>query len=82
MDINIRTKPVPVCPVCEAVMVLRMPKEGQTWKPFWGCSTFPICRATRNIKPNGLPEEDEDFEDDDEDGMDWHPGWPGNYGDR
>lgn len=76
---NIRTKPVPVCPDCDALMVLRMPKENQTWEPFWGCSTFPKCRATRNIKSNGLPEEDEDFDDDDFES--WRPGWPGDYGD-
>lgn len=84
VQINIRTEPKPTCPECDAVMALRMPRAEQTWKPFWGCSTFPNCRATRNILPNGLPEDDEiDFDDIEWDDIenDWHPGHPSNYGD-
>lgn len=33
----------PTCPKCEADMVLRNSQRGQ----FWGCSTYPDCRGTR-----------------------------------
>jgi len=28
--------------------------------PFWGCSQYPDCRGTRNIKEDGAPESDDD----------------------
>ena len=56
----IQTKPEPYCPICGAIMVLRRPKQGQTWSPFWGCNLFPDCKGTRNINPDGTPEDDED----------------------
>ncbi len=31
---------VPSCPICEKKMVKRQPREGESWKPFWGCSDF------------------------------------------
>ena len=37
---------VPYCPRCKSVMVKRQSKSGAE---FWGCSTFPKCRGTRNI---------------------------------
>lgn len=56
----IRTVPVPQCPECLEDMVLRRPKPGgKPFRPFWGCSQFPVCRATIQIKDNGLPDEDE-----------------------
>ena len=61
--IAIRTKPVPLCPYCGALMRLIRPKEKDTWDAFWGCtlySSLDKCRGTRTILPNGLPEEDED----------------------
>lgn len=54
----IRTKPIPSCPECGSVMVLRQPKEGQDWEAFWGCSKYPRCKGTRQIDENGLPETD------------------------
>lgn len=38
----------PPCPACKSVMVERKvhkpgPRYGQ---PFWGCSDFPVCKAT------------------------------------
>jgi len=74
------TKPEPYCPSCGARMVLRRPKPNQKWKPFWGCSQFPDCHGTRNINPDGTPQDDDDYDDYDED--DSHPGHPNNYGDR
>ena len=34
----------PTCPSCGIKMVLRSPKDGGD--PFWGCRSFPGCRAT------------------------------------
>ena len=39
------------CPECNADMVLRDSKYGK----FYGCSTFPQCRATHGAHPNGKP---------------------------
>ena len=65
---TIQTTPIPFCPHCEDLeietpMVLRQPKPGQKWPAFWGCSLYPQCRGTRNIKPDGTPETDEEKED-------------------
>lgn len=38
-----KTSPAPSCPKCGAKMILRRPKEGQTYRPFWGCGDFPNC---------------------------------------
>lgn len=59
---TIRTKPEPYCPECGAKMVLRRPGKNQDWEPFWGCDRYPNCKGTRNILPNGRPEDD--FDDD------------------
>lgn len=67
---TIRTKPEPLCPECGSKMVLRRPKPGQNWQPFWGCYDFPDCRGVRHIMPDGEPEED----DLDLDGYEVH-GW-------
>ena len=58
VDKPIRTKPVPWCPDCGALMVLRKPNPNLSngWEPFWGCSQFPACRSSRNILADGLPE--------------------------
>ena len=67
---NIKTKPEPLCPECGLKMILRKPKMGSKWEPFWGCSKFPDCEGTRQIMENGEPEEDiyelnwEEWEDD------------------
>lgn len=42
------------CPKCGAPMVSRIAKRGpHAGKRFWGCSTFPNCRATRASHPVG-----------------------------
>jgi len=45
---------VPSCPECEAGMVLRTRRyDGQQ---FWGCSSFPKCKGTRDYeKPGSTP---------------------------
>jgi ssDNA-binding Zn-finger/Zn-ribbon topoisomerase 1 len=60
----IRLKPEPACPDCGTQMVLRRPKPGDTWEAFWGCPFYPDCRGTRDIKPDGTPEEDNDWLED------------------
>ena len=54
----IRTKPVPWCPDCGALMKLRKPwtHARVQFTPFWGCSQYPDCRGRRNILADGLPE--------------------------
>lgn len=39
------------CPECSAEMVLRNSRYGR----FYGCSTFPVCKATHGAHPNGEP---------------------------
>lgn len=41
----------PRCLDCGAIMLLRKPKPGALWDPFWGCSDFPGCRGTRPADP-------------------------------
>lgn len=55
----IRTKPEPWCPECGAMMLLKRPRAHQEFDPFWGCRLFPSCRATREILPDGTPEQDD-----------------------
>lgn len=39
----------PVCPKCGSAMVQRVAKSGaNAGRPFWGCSTFPVCRGIRS----------------------------------
>lgn len=59
----IKTKPAPFCDECGCEMVLRRPKEGQTWEPFWGCRNYPECDFTLNIGDDGEPMYREDYED-------------------
>ena len=38
----------PICPVCKGKMELKIPKRGQDWKTFWGCTNFKTgCKGTR-----------------------------------
>jgi len=37
------------CPDCGGAMELKQPKQGQSWKPFYGCLSFPKCRGARRI---------------------------------
>lgn len=61
-NMNIKTKPVPNCPLCDEPMKLRRPKSQDTWQPFWGCSTYPECSGVLDINPDtGLPEKDDDW---------------------
>jgi len=40
----------PVCPVCHSSMVVRKSKRGDNAdSEFWGCSTYPKCRGTRQL---------------------------------
>lgn len=80
MSQAIRTKPVPYCPDCGALMALRKPRSTQTWLAFWGCSQFPGCEGTRQIMSNGMPEEDENYSDYEDNT--WREGHPMDYGDR
>ena len=41
----------PVCPDCEADMMLKESHYG----PFWSCSRYPDCTATHSAHPNGYP---------------------------
>jgi len=59
IDQPIRTNPAPYCPECGGRMVLRRPRSGQPWEPFWGCTDYPDCRGTRQILADGRAEEDE-----------------------
>ena len=44
---------VPVCPKCNAPMVLRTATKGERiGKRFWGCSNFPKCRSIINTDEN------------------------------
>lgn len=41
----------PACPTCGQPMLQRTARQGsQAGKPFWGCTTYPACRATRPIE--------------------------------
>jgi ssDNA-binding Zn-finger/Zn-ribbon topoisomerase 1 len=57
----IQVKPEPYCPVCGAKMKLREPKPHQDWPPFWGCSQYPDCEGTRNIREDGKPDNEGDY---------------------
>lgn len=56
--VRLQTKPEPFCPECGARMTLRRPRSNQEWKPFWGCSLYPGCQGTRQIREDGRPEND------------------------
>jgi hypothetical protein len=43
----------PTCPKCRATMVRRI--RGSDGAPFWGCSTFPTCRGTRELVAGASP---------------------------
>ena len=69
MSRTIRTEPKPTCRKCGAQMALRRPEEFwcEDWPAFWGCSRFPVCRATVDIGDDGKPIEDKDSVDWDDD---------------
>lgn len=35
----------PFCPICGAPALLRKPKAGASWTPFYGCLRFPVCNG-------------------------------------
>ena len=38
----------PICPSCHNPMILRQTRRGASvGQSFWGCSTYPDCRATK-----------------------------------
>ncbi|MDO9569448.1 MAG: NERD domain-containing protein [Hydrogenophaga sp.] len=42
---------IPGCPKCGSTMVIRETKQGQNvGMKFWGCTKFPQCRGTMNIR--------------------------------
>jgi restriction system protein len=44
------------CPSCGQPMVLRTSKRGvNAGNQFWGCSTYPACKGTRNVAKTGIP---------------------------
>ena len=46
---NARPAAVPNCPLCGKPMVERVAKTGPTAGTlFWGCSTYPVCKGTRD----------------------------------
>jgi len=52
-DLREKIEEVTFCPKCGSAMVLRTPKQGQTWKPFFGCSSFPDCKGSRPESKRG-----------------------------
>ncbi|SDX63900.1 restriction system protein [Allochromatium warmingii] len=49
-NIPVSPETAPICPKCGATMVLRTASKGaNAGRSFWGCSQFPVCRATRPI---------------------------------
>jgi restriction system protein len=45
------TATIPDCPSCGQSMVLRTSKRGaNVGTQFWGCSTYPDCKGTRNLR--------------------------------
>jgi len=46
----IQRAPAPACPECgKHPMILREPKPGKTFDPFWGCANYPACKGSLNI---------------------------------
>lgn len=50
-DARVTVKAVKLCPICGKKMVLRTATKGKrAGNQFWGCSGFPHCRYTEDIK--------------------------------
>lgn len=47
---HIKASPVPTCPNCKSVMILRKPRPNQAHRPFWSCSKWPTCDGTRKAE--------------------------------
>ncbi len=64
-DPSLVVRPVHVfCPDDGAVMIKRIPKEGDYWFAFWGCRNWPDCKKTLAILPDGSIEPEIDPLDD------------------
>lgn len=59
------------CPKCQYPLELKKPKEGDSWKPFWGCTQYRITGCTGSDKdivyrqteePVNLTPEDEELQ--------------------
>ena len=47
---NLLQKNAPKCPKCNSIMNLKTARKGRhAGNQFWGCSSFPRCRAVRSI---------------------------------
>lgn len=66
------------CPECGRPMILRTNRRTQ--ERFFGCSTFPACRGTRNKM--GMSKQEEYACRDYDDADFSHPGHPSFFGDR
>ncbi|MGH2620152.1 MAG: topoisomerase DNA-binding C4 zinc finger domain-containing protein [Anaerolineales bacterium] len=49
------------CPKCGALMILRVPREGADFDPFWACEMYPDCRATVRVDRMGEPEPEKEL---------------------
>ncbi len=49
---NIKPEEKPLCPKCGSPMKLVMPKPGQQWDRFWGCTKYwsTGCKGSRNLE--------------------------------
>ena len=55
----IQKTPDEFCPECGGIMILRSPRDGQSYDPFYGCRDFPDCKGTLAIDDRtGKPFED------------------------
>jgi ssDNA-binding Zn-finger/Zn-ribbon topoisomerase 1 len=50
---NIDLDEPPYCFDCSVDMRLIIPKEGDSWRHFWGCPNFPKCKNSYSIDQNG-----------------------------
>ena len=41
------------CPDCGNILIKRVPRYNEFWDPFLGCRSFPECKFTRTILPDG-----------------------------
>ena len=51
----------PLCPSCEGPMILRTNRREGT--PFWGCPSYPTCKATRDVGSESRESQTEDAQD-------------------
>lgn len=57
-SINIKPEEFPACPSCGGEMVKRVVKKGKNvGKEFWGCKSYPKCKATFELIESGPAEQ-------------------------